>query len=52
MEQMEAQFKEKSWGKLKATISDTNESLGGVGKTILEMNRTNKGENGKGKGNK
>jgi hypothetical protein len=49
---MEAQFKERNWGKMKATINDANESLVGVGKTILEMNRTNKGENGKGKGNK
>jgi len=52
MEQMETQFNEKNWGKTKATISDADEALGGVGKTIREMNRANKGGNGKGNGNK
>ncbi len=52
MEQMETQFNEKNWGKTKATISDADEVLGGVGKTIREMNRANKGNNGKGNGNK
>ena len=52
MEQMQHQFNEKNWGKMKGTIDDANESLRGVGKTIRDMNRSNKGGNGKGNGNK
>ena len=52
MEQMQHQFNEKNWGKMKGTIDDANESLRGVGKTIRDMNRSNNGGNGKGNGNK
>lgn len=52
MVEMERQFNEKNWGKMKGTIDDANESLRGVGKTIRDMNRSDKGGNGKGNGNK
>jgi uncharacterized phage infection (PIP) family protein YhgE len=52
MEQMQHQFNEKNWGKMKGTIDDANENLRGVGKTIRDMNRSNKGGNGKSNGNK
>jgi uncharacterized protein with HEPN domain len=52
MEQMQHQFNEKNWGKMKGAIDDANESLRGVGKTIRELNKSNKGGNGKGNGNK
>jgi len=52
MGEMERQFNEKNWGKMKGTIDDANESLRGVGKTIRELNKSNKGGNGKSNGNK
>ncbi len=52
MEQMEEEFRAKNWGKMKNTIGDANESLRGVGRTIREMNKSNKGGNGKSNGNK
>ena len=52
MEQMEEEFRAKNWGKMKATIGDANENLRGVGKTIRELNKSNKGGNGKSNGNK
>jgi len=52
MGEMERQFNEKNWGKMKGTIGDVNESLRGVGKTIRDMNKSNKGGNGKSNGNK
>jgi hypothetical protein len=52
MMQMQAEFTAKNWGKMKATIGDTNENLRGIGKTIRELNKSNKGGNGKSNGNK
>jgi hypothetical protein len=52
MEQMEEEFRAKNWGKMKNTIGDANENLRGVGKTIRELNKSNKGGNGKSNGNK
>ena len=52
MEQMQLQFNEKNWGKMKDKIGDANENLRGVGKTIREMNKSKKGGNGKSNGNK
>ncbi len=52
MEQMEADLSAKNWGKMKDKIGDANENLRGVGKTIREMNKSNKGGNGKSNGNK
>jgi hypothetical protein len=53
MEQMKAQFGELNQEQLKGLIEDANESLGGVGRTLREMNESNEGGNGKsqGKGN-
>jgi hypothetical protein len=51
MEKMEEEFKAKNWGKMKDSIGDVNENLRGVGKTIREMNKSNKGGNGNGNGN-
>lgn len=51
MEQWEEAHNAKNWGKMKNTISDTDENLRGVGKTIREMNKSNKGGNGKSNGN-
>jgi hypothetical protein len=34
---------------MKELIEDVNENLGGVGKTIREINKSNKGGKGKGK---
>jgi hypothetical protein len=42
----------KNWGKVKEGIAESNDNLGGVGKTIRELNKpdkSNKGGNGKGK---
>ena len=52
MTQMEEEFRAKNWGKMKNTIGDANENLRGVGKTIRELNKSNKGGNGKSNGNK
>jgi len=52
MGEMRRQFEEKNWGKMKGTIDDANESLRGIGKTIRDMNKSNKGGNGKSNGNK
>jgi hypothetical protein len=44
---------EKNWGKMKDTLEDAGENLGGVGKAIRDLNeqdKSNKGGNGKGKG--
>jgi len=44
---------EKNWGKMKDTLEDAGDGLGGVGKAIRELNEHNKsnnGGNGKGKG--
>jgi len=53
MEQMKAQFGELTQEQLKGLIEDASESLGGVGRTLREMNESNEGGNGKsqGKGN-
>ena len=52
MEQWEEEFRARNWGKMKDTIGDANESLRGVGKTIRDLNRSDKGGNGKSNGNK
>ena len=52
MVEMEEAFGARNWGKMKGTIDDANESLRGVGKTIRELNKSNKGGNGKSNGNK
>ena len=52
MEQMKEEFGARNWGKMKGTIDDANESLRGVGKTIREINKSDKSGNGKSNGNK
>jgi hypothetical protein len=55
MNGIEKDWNGKNWGKVKDGITDSNENLGGVGKTIRELNKpdkpdkSNKGGNGKGK---
>jgi hypothetical protein len=49
----ESEAKAKNWGKMKDLVEDANENLGGVGKTIRDINKqnkSNKGGNGKEKG--
>jgi hypothetical protein len=55
MNGIEEDWNGKNWGKVKQSITESNENLGGVGKTIRELNKpdkpdkSNKGGNGKGK---
>jgi len=50
MNQMNEQFGEPDQEQLKGLMKEAKENLGGVGRTIREINKSNKGGNAKGKG--